>query len=119
MNSTAQLTAGRVLQGFASAGVAAPSFALAGDLAKKGSEAQQMSIIAMGFGLGIAVGPLIAGWLAVYAFELPFIVGALLTLVGAWFISRFVQETVKPELTSPSAPPMSHPLFLRRFLIPR
>ena len=97
VTSTAQLTAGRVLQGFASAGVAAPAFALAGDLAKKGSEAQQMSVIAMGFGLGIAVGPLLAGWLAVYAFELPFLVGALLTLMGAWFINRFVQETVKPD----------------------
>jgi MFS family permease len=69
---------------------------LAGDLAKKGGEGQQMSVIAMGFGLGIAVGPLLAGWLAVYFFELPFIVGALLTLVGAWLINRFVQETVAP-----------------------
>jgi MFS family permease len=96
VTSTAQLTAGRVLQGLASAGVAAPTFALAGDLAKKGGEGQQMSVIAMGFGLGIAVGPLMAGWLSVYFFELPFIVGALLTLVGAWLINRFVQETVTP-----------------------
>jgi MFS family permease len=96
VTSTAQLTAGRVLQGFASAGVAAPAFALAGDLAKKGGEGQQMSVIAMGFGLGISVGPLIAGWLAVYFFELPFIVSALLTLVGAWLINRYVKETVNP-----------------------
>jgi MFS family permease len=96
VTSTAQLTAGRVLQGFASAGVAAPSFALAGDLAKKGGEGQQMSVIAMGFGLGIAVGPLIAGWLSVYFFELPFIVGAVMTLFGAWLINRYVKETVSP-----------------------
>jgi MFS family permease len=96
VTSTAQLTFGRVLQGFASAGVAAPAFALAGDLAKKGGEGQQMSVIAMGFGLGIAAGPLMAGWLSVYFFELPFIVSGLLTLAGAWIIGRYVQETVNP-----------------------
>ncbi len=53
-----------------------------------------MSIITMGFGLGIALGPLIAGVLAVYFFELPFLVGGVLSLVGAWIVHHYVPETV-------------------------
>jgi MFS family permease len=46
---------------------------LAADLSKGGGEGRQMSIITMGFGLGIALGPLIAGILAVYSSELKLI----------------------------------------------
>jgi MFS family permease len=89
-----QLTGLRLVQGLASAGIAAPAFAVAADLAVSGGEGRQMSIITMGFGLGIALGPLAAGILAVYSFELPFIVGGILSLVGAWVVYRYVPETV-------------------------
>ena len=56
--TTFQLTSVRLVQGLASAGIAAPAFAVAADLAKKGSEGRQLSIITMSFGLGIALGPL-------------------------------------------------------------
>ncbi len=92
--STLQLTLLRVLQGLGSAGVAAPAFALAGDLAKSGGEGRQLSLVTMGFGLGMAVGPLLAGVLAVVFFELPFIVGGVLLLIGGWVVYRFVPETV-------------------------
>ena len=49
-----------------------------------------MSIITMGFGLG----PLIAGILAIYSFELPFLIGGLMALAGAWVVYRYVPETV-------------------------
>ena len=49
-----------------------------------------MSIVTMGFGLGIALGPLISGFLALHSFELPFLVGGILSLAGAWFVYRFV-----------------------------
>jgi MFS family permease len=62
-----------------------------------------MSLMAMGFGLGIALGPLIAGFLAVYAFELPFVVGGVLCLAGAWVVFRFVPETIFNAQPSPSA----------------
>lgn len=94
--STLQLTGLRAVQGLASAAIAAPAFALAGDLSKVGGEGQQMSLLAMGFGLGIAIGPLIAGVLAVVAFELPFLVGGVMSFVGAWIVHRFVPETVFP-----------------------
>ena len=57
-NSTLQLSGVRVFQGFASSMIAAPAFALVGDIAQAGGEGRQMSILAMGFGLGTAIGPL-------------------------------------------------------------
>jgi MFS family permease len=92
--TTMQLTGLRVFQGIASAGIAAPAFALAADLARSGGEGRQMSILTMGFGLGIALGPLIAGVLAVLFFELPFLVGGVMSLVGAWIVYHYVPETV-------------------------
>lgn len=94
--STLQLTGLRAVQGLASAAIAAPAFALAGDLSKTGGEGQQMSLLAMGFGMGIAIGPLIAGVLAVLTFELPFLVGGVMSAVGAWIVHRYVPETVLP-----------------------
>jgi MFS family permease len=94
VTSTLQLTSIRAIQGVASAAIAAPAFALVGDLSRAGHEGQQMSILAMGFGLGIALGPLIAGFLAVYSFLLPFVVGGALCLTGAWFVYRGAPETV-------------------------
>jgi MFS family permease len=95
VTSTFQLTGLRLIQGLASAGIAAPAFALAADLSKKGGEGRQMSVITMGFGLGIAVGPLIAGILAVFSFELPFLIGGALSLVAAWIVYRNAPETVQ------------------------
>lgn len=89
-----QLTGLRLFQGLASAAIAAPAFALAADLAIAGGEGRQLSIVTMGFGLGIAVGPLIAGVLAVVSFELPFVIGGVLALVGVWVVWRYVPETV-------------------------
>jgi MFS family permease len=82
------------MQGLASAAIAAPAFALAADLSKVGGAGRQMSITTMGFGLGIALGPLIAGVLAVFSFHLPFFIGGLLSLAGACFVQRYVEETV-------------------------
>jgi MFS family permease len=96
VSSTLQLTGARALQGLAAAGIAAPTFALAADLSRVGTEGQQMSVIAMGFGFGITVGPLVAGLLAVRAFELPFLIGGLLCLGGAWLVHRKVPESIGP-----------------------
>jgi MFS family permease len=92
--STAQLTGLRLVQGLASAGIAAPAFALVADLSRTGGEGRQMSILTMGFGFGLAVGPLAAGVLAVIFFELPFLVAGAVTLIAAWVVYRYVPETV-------------------------
>jgi MFS family permease len=94
VGTTGQLTGLRLLQGIAAAAIAAPAFALAGDIAKSGGEGRQMSIITMGFGLGIAFGPLMAGALDIFSFELPFLVGGVMCLAGAWIVVRWVPETV-------------------------
>ena len=93
--SVTQLTILRLIQGIGSGAVAAPAFAVAADLAQSGGEGCQMSIITMGFGLGIALGPLLAGILAVYSFTLPFNIGALFTLISVWVIYRYVPETIQ------------------------
>nr|WKN35065.1 MFS transporter [Tunicatimonas sp. TK19036] len=85
----------RLIQGVAAAGIAAPAFALAADLSSKGGEGRQMSVITVGFGLGIALGPLISGLLVNYFFELPFLVIGVGTLVSALVIYRHMPETVK------------------------
>jgi MFS family permease len=92
--TTLQLAGLTALQGLASAAIAAPGFALAGDLSRAGGEGQQMGLMAMGFGFGIAVGPLIAGAVAIYSFELPFLIGGALCLAGAWLTYRLVPETI-------------------------
>jgi MFS family permease len=94
-----QLIIIRLIQGIAAAGVAAPAFALAADISKSGGEGRQMSVVTMGFGLGIAVGPLLSGVLAIYFFELPFWVIGFATLLGAWVVYRRMPETVQNERT--------------------
>ena len=54
-----------------------------------------MGIVSMGFGLGIAAGPMIAGILGPVSFELPFLVGAAMTLAGAGLVHMFVPATVE------------------------
>ena len=90
-----QFIALRVVQGIASGGIAAPVFALAGDLSRKGGEGRQMSIVTTGFALGISMGTLSAGILAVYSLALPFLVVGFLGLMAALMVYRMVPETVK------------------------
>lgn len=101
VTSTMQLTGVRVFQGFASSMIAAPAFALAGDISQAGGEGRQMSILAMGFGTGIAVGPLIAGSLATLQFELPFLVAGAMSLLGAWLVHRYVVEPLPHAAAEP------------------
>ncbi len=85
----------RVLQGIASGGIAAPVFALAGDLSRTGSEGRQMSIVTTGFALGISMSTLLAGILAVYSLALPFLVVSFLGLIAVLLVYRMVPETVQ------------------------
>jgi MFS family permease len=95
VNDMPQLILTRLFQGIASACIAAPAFAVAADLSQLGGEGRQMSVLTMGFGLGLAAGPLLAGLLAVLFFELPFLVGGLMSLAAAWIVLRHMPETVQ------------------------
>jgi MFS family permease len=97
VNSYIQLILIRLVQGIAAAGIAAPAFAVAADLSKSGGEGRQMSIVTMGFGLGIAFGPLVSGLLASIFFELPFFVVGILTTIGAGVVFKYLPETVEIE----------------------
>ena len=72
----------RMLQGSAGALIFAPALALAGDYAKKGASAAQLSVLTVAFGLGIASGQLTAGTFVRYGFAVPFAIGGVLA-VGA------------------------------------
>jgi MFS family permease len=97
VTTTGQLISLRVLQGVATAGVAAPAFALAGDLARKGGEGREMSFVTMGFGLGMGLGPLLAGGLAGYVgFKVPFYVVGGFALVAAAWVWRWAEESIAP-----------------------
>ena len=95
VNDMHQLILARLFQGIASACIAAPAFAVVADLSQTGGEGRQMSVVTMGFSLGLAAGPLLAGLLAVLFFELPFLVGGLMSLVAAWIVLRCMPETVQ------------------------
>lgn len=90
-----QLIILRLVQGFAAAAIAAPAFAVAADLSHSGGEGRQMSLVTAAFGFGLAIGPLIAGFLSIFFFELPFITVGALILIGAWIVYLYLPETVK------------------------
>ena len=91
----------RFIQGIASAAIVAPALALAGDESREGGQGRQMSIVTMGFGWGIAFGPLLAGVLSILSFKLPFWVSGLLCLVGAGVVHRYMSETVTHSSEAP------------------
>jgi MFS family permease len=93
-----QLILLRILQGVASAGIAAPVFALAADMTQTGEEGRHMSIVTMGFGFGIALGTLIGGVGYGVSFQFPFLLGGGLAALGAVLIVWLVPSSVEREL---------------------
>lgn len=92
-----QMVALRLVQGIASAGIVVSALAYASDLAESqggGKEGRQASVVTVGFGLGMAVGPLLAGFLATEYFQLPFWVDGGLCVLGVAGAYFFMTETV-------------------------
>jgi MFS family permease len=78
--TTFWLSLDRFLLGIATALVVAPSYAMVADLGIPGLLVRQMSMMTMSFGLGVAAGPMLSGTLAgVFGFEVPFLVGGVLS----------------------------------------
>jgi MFS family permease len=92
----------RFLQGAAVAAVFAPSLALAGDLATEGQSGSTLSLLTMGFGLGIAVGTLLSGMLVGFGFAVPFVVATAGGAVGLLLVYTQVREP--PSDPAPAAP---------------
>lgn len=93
----------RLLQGVSVALVFAPSLALAGDIAREGESGSTLSVLTMGFGFGVALGPLISGWLVAYGFIVPFAAGAGLAAVALLAVVTQVYETHAGGDRDPSA----------------
>ncbi len=103
--STEWLATARLIQGVATAAIAAPAIALGADLSSVGGEGRQLSVLTMGFGLGIAAGPLMAGILAVWSFHAPFVIGAAMALAAIEVVRRWVPETIGPVRERPVPDP--------------
>lgn len=88
------MLATRIGQGVAGAFVFAPGFALAGDIADGRDSGTKLSALTMSFGLGTAIGPLMAGFLVRYGFVVPFTVGAGLASIGLLLVYTQVKETL-------------------------
>ncbi len=84
----------RFLQGVAGAMVFSPALALVGDISGR-ETGGNLSILTMGFGFGIAVGPLTSGYLIRYGFLTPFLFGALLALMGTLLVATHIEETIE------------------------
>lgn len=103
VTSPALMLLARLLQGVSVAAVFAPSLALAGDLAGEGRSGSTLSVLTMGFGIGVAIGPLASGYLVGFGFVWPFAVGAVLAVLGLLLVVTQVEDTVSRG--SPGAKP--------------
>lgn len=91
VTTTFQFILARMFQGISVACVAAPSFALGGDKSSRNKRGKEMSLLTMAFGFGIAVGPIVAGFLSGYfTFEAPFWVGGTLLSISAGLVGLSV-----------------------------
>ncbi|QAU13528.1 MFS transporter [Halorubrum sp. BOL3-1] len=91
------MTLVRLGQGVAVAFVFAPSLALAGDLSREGESGTTLSVLTMGFGFGVALGPLASGWLVGFGFVVPFAVGAAAAAVALVAVVTQVEETLNAD----------------------
>jgi len=109
-----QMIGARLLQGTVAAMVFAPALALAGDLAEEGQSGAQLSVLTVSFGLGIALGQFLSGFLIRFGFLAPFIAGAVLAAVGLVLVYTQVDDdssVEKPEREAvPAGDPSKQPL---------
>jgi MFS family permease len=87
-----QMIGVRVLQGGAGALVFAPALALAGDHTAQGQSGAQLAVLTVAFGLGIAMGQLVAGFFVQFGFAIPFAIGGGLAAGGAVLVLTQVEE---------------------------
>ena len=92
-----QMIAVRLAQGGVAAMVFAPALALAGELAEEGQSGAQLSVLTVSFGLGIAAGQVISGFLIRFGFLAPFASGAFLAAMGLVLVWTQVPEGASKE----------------------
>jgi MFS family permease len=92
IGSTLHLILLRGIQGIAAAMIFSPAFALAADNSKDGDEGRDISILPMGYYLGITFGPLLASFLSLLSFLTPFVVIGIVSIIGSGIIYFCVRE---------------------------
>lgn len=80
----------------------APSLALAGEIAEDGQSGSTLSVLTMGFGLGIALGTFFAGVLVGFGFAVPFVVATVGAAVGLLLTYLYVPEPTADTSSGPS-----------------
>ncbi|MFD1512036.1 MFS transporter [Halomarina rubra] len=92
----------RLLQGVAVALVFAPSLALAGDLAGAGRSGTTLSVLTTAFGLGVAIGPLAAGYFIRFGFAAPFTFGAVIAALALVLVYSQVEDSLGTTAGEPT-----------------
>lgn len=93
VNTTFTMTLLRIIQGVSTALVFAPALALTGDISDKTNAGTFLSIVTASFGLGIAVGPTLSGFLySVGSFSTPFVASGIFSFIGMLLVYYYVPD---------------------------
>lgn len=93
VNTSISMIAVRCVQGISVALVFAPSLALTGDIANRSDSGTYLSIVTASFGLGIAFGPTISGFLySIGSFSTPFLMSGITSLFGLLLVYLYVPK---------------------------
>lgn len=91
------LLASRLLAGILSSATLPTAMAYIGDSTSERDRGGGMGIIGAAMGVGMVLGPGIAGWMAAYSLSLPFFFAAGLSLVSLILIFLLLPESLPPE----------------------
>ncbi|UCD98562.1 MAG: MFS transporter [Chloroflexota bacterium] len=91
------LIAARVLAGILSSATLPTAMAYIGDSTSERDRGGGMGIIGASMGVGMVLGPGIAGWMATYSLSAPFFLAAILSLIALVLIVLLLPESLPQE----------------------
>ena len=103
------LIAARILAGILSSATLPTAMAYIGDSTTEKDRGGGMGIIGAAMGVGMVLGPGIAGWLASYSLSTPFFLAAGLSLLALVFIFLVLPESLPPEKRTQTGAGISGP----------
>jgi len=103
------LIAARILAGILSSATLPTAMAYIGDSTSEKNRGGGMGIIGAAMGVGMVLGPGIAGWMATYSLSAPFFLAAGLSLLALGFIFLILPESLPPEKRAESISKISGP----------
>jgi MFS transporter, DHA1 family, tetracycline resistance protein len=109
---------GRMVMGIGGGNTAIVNAAIS-DMSTKNEKARRYGLVSMANGIGFTIGPFLggvfAGWLG---YELPFLIGGLITLFNFIVLSCFFRETYRLKASRPPKQNLEFKQFLEVFRIP-